>query len=75
MINKLNNGETITDLTSNMKFYDYYYEAYSAVLSGFIGNYSIETSIENGEKIFENKYGLKAFLPIAKNYRYTVRCK
>ena len=25
-----------------MKFYDYYYEAYSAVLSGFIGNYSIE---------------------------------
>lgn len=71
LINKLNNGETITDLTSNMKFYDYYYEAYSAVLSGFIGNYSIETSNENGEKIFENKYGLKAFLPIAKNYNFS----
>lgn len=42
LVTKLNNGESISDLTSNMKFYDYYYEAYSAVLSGFIGNYSIE---------------------------------
>ena len=71
LVKKLNNGETMSDLTSNMKFYDYYYEAYSAVLSGFIGNYSIETSNENGEKVFENKYGIKAFLPIAKNYNFS----
>ena len=71
LVSKLQNGETILSLTSNMKFYDYYYEAYSAVLSGFIGNYSIEKLNENGEKSFENKYGLKAFLPIAKNYNFS----
>ena len=71
LVKKLDDGETMSDLTSNMKFYDYYYEAYSAVLSGFIGNYSIETSNENGEKVFENKYGIKAFLPIAKNYNFS----
>ena len=71
LIKKLNNRETISDLTSNMKFYDYYYEAYSAVLSGFIGNYSIETCNENGEKVFEDRYGIKAFLPIAKNYNFS----
>ena len=42
LVSRLNNGETMDDLTCDMKFYDYYYEAYSAVLSGFIGNYSIE---------------------------------
>lgn len=42
LVAKLDNGEQMSDLTSSMKFYDYYYEAYSAVLSGFIGNYSIE---------------------------------
>ena len=111
LVSKIKNGETIEDLTKNMKFYDYYYEAYSAVLSGFIGNYSIEISSStnqntnskdnknlkdnstfndskntsndensnvnsdkislNSEKSFENKYGLKAFLPIAKNYGFS----
>lgn len=42
LVAKLDSGEQMSDLTSDMKFYDYYYEAYSAVLSGFIGNYSIE---------------------------------
>ena len=44
LVEKLDNGEQMSDLTSSMKFYDYYYEAYSAVLSGFIGNYSIEVN-------------------------------
>ena len=48
IVSKLDNGEQMSDLTSSMKFYDYYYEAYSAVLSGFIGNYSIE--VENLNK-------------------------
>ena len=62
LVSRLNNGETMDDLTCDMKFYDYYYEAYSAVLSGFIGNYSID---------MEERYGLKAFLPIAKNYSFS----
>lgn len=44
LVEKLDNCEQMSDLTSSMKFYDYYYEAYSAVLSGFIGNYSIEVN-------------------------------
>ena len=59
------------DLTQNMKFYDYYYESYSAILGGFIGNYSIETAKEDGTKSYHEKYGLKAFLPIAKNYSFS----
>ena len=55
-----------------MKYYSYYFEAYSAVLGGFIGNYSIDTSNSSGDvSSFENKYGLKAFLPIAKNYSFS----
>lgn len=36
-----------------------------------IGNYSIEVEAEDGTTHFENKYGIKAFLPIAKNYSFS----
>ena len=71
LINQLDSGSTMEDLTKNMKYYSYYYESYSAVLGGFIGNYSIEVPDENGTTHFENKYGIKAFLPIAKNYSFS----
>lgn len=71
LVQELKNGHSIQDLTQNMKFYDYYYESYSAVLGGFIGNYSIEIPNEDGSKSFQEKYGLKAFLPIAKNYSFS----
>ena len=67
---ELKNGQTIEDLTQNMKFYYYYFESYSAILGNFIGNYSIETPNEDGSKSYQEKYGLKAFLPIAKNYSF-----
>ena len=70
LVDKIHDGQSIDDLTQNMKFYDYYYESYSAVLGEFIGNYSIEKIAEDGSKTFEEKYGLKAFLPIAKNYNF-----
>lgn len=71
LISKLDSGISMEDLTSNMKYYNYYYESYLAILGGFIGNYSIETENENGTKSFQEKYGIKAFLPIAKNYSYS----
>ena len=67
LINSLQNGQTMEDLTKDLKYYSYYYEAYSAILSNFIGNYSIENKNSN----FENHYGIKAFLPIAKNYSFS----
>ncbi|NLT63502.1 MAG: M23 family metallopeptidase [Clostridiales bacterium] len=68
---KLNSGKTIEELTSNMKHYDYYYEAYRAVLSGFVGDYEIEVPNEDGTgKRWEQHYGIKVFSPIAKNFPY-----
>lgn len=65
--------ETMESLTEGMKYYDYYYEAYSAALGGMVGKYKIEVADETapGGKRWEEKYGLKVFLPIAKNYPYS----
>ena len=71
LVEKIQNGETMEEITKDLKYYNYYYEAYSAVLSGFIGNYSIETPNENGKTTFTEKYGVKTFLPIAKNYSFS----
>ena len=59
---KIKNGESIDELTEDMTYFDYYLEAYTAVLSGMVGNY-----IENNEE----KYGIKWFSPIAKTFPYS----
>jgi len=73
LVNKLNEGHTMSELTANMKHYPYYYEAYSAVLGGFVGEFEIEVDDKDnpGQKVFVKKYGLKAFSPIAKGYGYS----
>lgn len=55
--------ELLGDLS---KYFSYYHEAYSAVLGGFLGSYSIE---KDGQWV--PQYGLKAFSPIAEGYYYT----
>ncbi len=64
---EIEQGKTVEELTKGLKTYPYYKEAYTAVLGGFVGEYEIEK--EGG--IFEKKYGLKAYLPIAKGYSYS----
>ena len=71
LVSKLKSGKSIETLTSNMKNYNYYFISYNAILKEFIGEYEIEKNNELNEKIFEKKYGIKAFLPIAKGYNYT----
>jgi len=87
LLEELKKGKTIEDLTKNNKHYSYYLESYSAVLDGFIGNYSTEVEAEReaeansssnptqsyieNQKSTQKKYGLKAFLPIAKNYGFS----
>lgn len=65
--------ETMETLTADMKYYTYYYEAYSAILGGLVGEYEIEVKSEDDQekKVWVKKYGLKAFSPIAKNYEYS----
>lgn len=61
---------TIQELTADMKYYNYYYQAYEAVLGGMVGEYEIEQENESGEKQWKKVYGLKAFSPIAKGFEY-----
>ncbi|NDO48379.1 M23 family metallopeptidase [Lachnospiraceae bacterium MD335] len=58
--------ETKESLAEKYQYFSYYYEAYSAVLGGMVGEYEIEN--ESGK--MEKKYGLKAFSPIAKGFEY-----
>ena len=72
LISRLRSGENIEEMTKDMTHYKYYYEAYKAVLEGFVGPYEIQVTDENnpGEKVWVKKYGLKAFSPIATGYHY-----
>jgi len=71
IVEKIKNGENIKDIITNQKLYSYYMEAYTAVLDEFIGEYEIEVKKDDGSKEFQKKYGIKAFLPIAKNYGFS----
>ncbi len=64
---------TIDQLGEKLKNYAYFKEAYTAVLGGFVGQYTIEVpdSENKGEKKTVSRYGLKAFSPIAKGYGYS----
>ncbi len=62
---------TMDELTKDMKYYEYYLEAYDAVLGGMVGEYKIEQANDSGEKTMKTVYGLKAFSPIAKGFPYS----
>lgn len=53
-------------LTSEMKYYSYYLEAYEAVLGGMVGEFEEEET----DKGMVKQYGLKAYHPIAKGFPY-----
>lgn len=62
------NETTIEKETAELKYYAYYYEAYTAVLGGLLGEYEIQET-EGGPYV--KKYGLKGFSPIAKGFEYS----
>lgn len=82
---RLLEGEAIDTLAEGLQYYDYFLEAYTAVLGGMVGSYEIQVPAENeateeaedtaeeaGEEVvWESRYGLKAFHPIAKNFPYS----
>lgn len=64
---QLSKGKFPQDILGDLyRYYDYYQNAYTAVLGGLLGNYAIE---KNGEQVVV--YGLKAFSPIAEGYGYS----
>jgi len=62
---------SMEEITKDMQYYGYYHEAYEAVLGGFVGEYEVESVADNGETVWEKRYGIKAYLPIAKNFPYS----
>ncbi len=62
----LTDGQSVEELAKELQYFDYYYEAYSAVLGGFVGEYQIKD--ESGE--YRPCYGVKAFSPIAGGFAY-----
>jgi len=77
----INGDSTMEELTKDMKYYDYYKQAYGAVLDGMVGTFQAEIpadevpemlqqSAQNTDTIWVTKYGLKAFFPLAKNFPY-----
>lgn len=72
LASELSSGETTMEkLAKDMKYYNYYHEAYEAVLGGMVGEYEIEQETEDGQKHWKKVYGLKAFSPIAKGFEYS----
>ena len=72
LCDKLSSGSTMEELTHDLKHYSYFYEAFDAVLHEYIGYYEVEESSPNSTvKYLVQKYGLKVFSPIAKNYSYS----
>ena len=63
----LKSDRSASELAGDLgKYFDYYQEAYSAVLGGFLGHYEVQ--LLQGTK---SAYGLKAFSPVAAGYGYS----
>ena len=66
-VKDLKGDKSPEELLGNLyKYYSYYFDAYTAVLGGLLGNYSVEI---DGQ--WKPAYGLKAFSPIAAGYGYS----
>ena len=61
---KLRAAEDLSGMP-NYNSYNYYKEAYGAVLGGIVGEYEVQ-----GEEGWERRYGIKAYSPIAKTFPY-----
>ena len=72
ILEKLKNGENMDDLAKDMKYYPYYYQVYSAVLGGFLGEYqvTVQDPEDPSKTVTETKYGLQVYSPIAKTFPF-----
>lgn len=73
LVSDIENEGSLDKIANQYKNYNYFKEAYGAVLDGMVGEYEIESNdIDNNiDTKIEKRYGLKAFSPIAKGYSYS----
>ncbi len=65
LVERLRSGERLEDITDGMRYWSYYMEAYTAILSQFVGEHD---EVQDGEPATE--YGLKVYSPVAKGYSF-----
>lgn len=71
-IDKLKSGESENSLSQNYEKFPYFQQVYQAIFAEMIGKYHISKETDpNGNPIFEEKYGLKAYSPIAYGYKFS----
>lgn len=69
---RLKSGESLDEITANMKYFEYYSVAYESVLGGMVGDYSVQDGeTPSGAPAFRREYGLKAFAPIARGWAFS----
>ena len=61
MLEELGEGNTVDDLMQGNKYYTYYKESFSAMLSGLLGVYEKEAPDGMGGKKIVSGYGLIAY--------------
>ena len=66
LVTRLRKGEKLAAITSGMRYFNYYMEAYTAVLGGFVGMHDV---VDKDGKV-KQAYGLKTYSPIAKAYSF-----
>lgn len=71
LVEALSGNMTVDDLMATNKYYAFYKEAYGAVLSGFVGEYTKVAPDGNGGKKITEGYGLKAYSPIAEGFGFS----
>lgn len=65
------NKNGVEQTVKNKKLYNYYLEAYGAVLGGMVGRYTEVSVSSDGSESRRECYGLRAFSPIGAGYSYT----
>lgn len=71
MLEALGEGKTIDELMGDNKYYSYYKETFSAMLSGILGCFEKEAPDGNGGKKTVSGYGLIAYSPVAEGFSYS----
>ena len=71
MVEALGDVYTVDDLINENKYYSYYKETFSVMLSGILGVYEKEAPDGQGGKKLVSGYGLIAYSPVAEGFSYS----
>ncbi len=71
MLEALGESNTIDELMGDNKYYAYYKQSFSAMLSGLLGSYEKEAPDGKGGKKIVSGYGLVAYSPVAEGFSYS----